>query len=152
MLALDKVRNTESFLLLNGDTYFSVDLPRLKEFAKKKDADWTFALFKTSDTQRYMGVKLDENQRILKVGVKAQDATCLANGGVYLVKTAALLDATFSEKFFIGKKASLETDIFAYEIDRGARIFGYESDGAFLDIGIPEDYKASFLLFDRRNT
>jgi D-glycero-alpha-D-manno-heptose 1-phosphate guanylyltransferase len=148
VLALDKVRNTESFLLLNGDTYFAVDFYDLKQFSEQKNADWTFALFKTSDTQRYMGVKLDEDQRIMRTGIKSEDITCLANGGVYFIKTAAILEAAFLEKFLAGTKASLESDIFTYELSRGARMFGLESDGVFLDIGIPVDYKASFALFE----
>ena len=151
LLALDKVRNTEVFLLLNGDTFFAVDLPHLKEFARQKNADWSFCLFKTSNTQRYMGIKLDEDQRVVQMGIKSQDVTCLANGGVYLIKTAALLEAAFSEKFTVGTNASLEVDVFAYELDRHARMFGFESNGVFLDIGIPEDYKSSFSLFESGN-
>ena len=148
MLALDKVRNTESFLLLNGDTYFAVNFSHLKQFSEQKNADWTFALFKTSDTQRYMGVELEENKRILRTGIKFQDTTCLANGGVYFIKTAAILETAFFKKFLVGTKASLESDIFTYELGRGARMFGLESDGVFLDIGLPVDYKASFTLFE----
>ena len=148
MLALDKVRNTESFLLLNGDTYFAVDFSHLKQFSEQKNADWTFALFKTSDTQRYMGVKLDKDQRIMRMGIKSQVATCLANGGVYLIKTAAMFDTSLLKKFLVGTKASLEADIVTYELERGARMFGLESDGVLLDIGLPVDYKASFTLFE----
>ncbi len=148
MLALDKVRNTESFLLLNGDTYFAVDFYNLKQFSEQKNADWTFALFKTSDTQRYMGVRLDKDQRIVQMGMKSQDAICLANGGVYFIKTAAMFETGLLKNFLVGTKASLEADIVMYELERGTRMFGLESDGVFLDIGIPVDYKASFALFE----
>ena len=151
ILALDKVRNTESFLLLNGDTYFAVDLSYLEKFAKEKNADWSFCLFNTSNTQRYMGVELDEEQRIVRMGVKSPNSFCLANGGVYLVKTAALLQMAFSKKFSVGVRASLEADIFTYELNRGVRMFGYAQKGVFLDIGIPQDYKASFSLFEGGN-
>lgn len=151
MLALDKVRNTETFLLLNGDTFFAVDLSHLKEFSRQRNADWSFCLFKTSNTQRYMGVKLDRDHRVVRMGIKSQDTACLANGGVYLIKTAALLKKAFLEKFTVGKNISLEADVFTYELGGHARMFGFESNGAFLDIGIPEDYKASFLLFESTN-
>ena len=148
MLALDKIRGTESFLLLNGDTYFSVDLMQLKKFAFVKKSDWSFCLFKTSNTQRYMGVDLDSDSRILKMGIKSHDGVCLANGGVYLIRTDAILETAFSEKFSVGSRISLESDIFSDQLGKSARMFGFESDGVFLDIGIPEDYKASFSLFE----
>ena len=151
MLALGKVSDTKSFLLLNGDTYFAVDLQRLAQFACEKKADWCFSLFNTSNTQRYLGLGLDQDRRITQLGVKANEATCLANGGVYWVNTAAMLQNAFSIQFPVGTKASLEADIFQYELNRGARIFGLESDGEFLDIGIPDDYETSFSLFKNGN-
>lgn len=147
MLALGKVSDTQSFLLLNGDTYFAVDLQMLRQFAREKIADWCFSLFKTSNTQRYLGLGLDQEQRITQLGVKANQGTCLANGGVYWVNTAAMLKNPFLIQFPVGEKASLEADILQYELNIGARIFGLESKGVFLDIGIPEDYETSFSLF-----
>jgi D-glycero-alpha-D-manno-heptose 1-phosphate guanylyltransferase len=151
MLALGKVSDTKSFLLLNGDTYFAVDLQRLAQFAREKKADWCFSLFKTSNAQRYLGLGLDQDRRITQLGVKDNEATSLANGGVYWVNTAVMLQNAFSIQFPVGAKASLEADIFQYELNRGARIFGLESDGEFLDIGIPEDYETSFSLFKKGN-
>ena len=147
MLALGKVGDSKSFLLLNGDTYFAVNLQILTQLAHEKNADWCFSLFKTSNTQRYLGLILDQDQRITQLGVKANEGSCLANGGVYWVNTAAMLENPFSIQFPVGVKASLEADIFQYELNRSARIFGLESEGVFLDIGIPEDYEASFSLF-----
>lgn len=147
MLALDKISDTKSFLLLNGDTYFAVDLQMLSQFAREKKADWCFSLFKTSNTKRYLGLGLDQDQRITQLGIKANEGRCFANGGVYWVNTAAMFDNPFSIQFPVGAKASLEADIFEYELNRGARIFGLESEGVFLDIGIPEDYETSFSLF-----
>ena len=147
MLALGKISDTKSFLLLNGDTYFAVDLQMLSQFAREKKADWCFSLFKTSNTKRYLGLGLDQDQRITQLGIKANEGRCLANGGVYWVNTAAMFDNPFSIQFPVGAKASLEADIFEYELNRGARIFGLESEGVFLDIGIPEDYETSFSLF-----
>ena len=40
LLAAEKVGNDTPFLLLNGDTYFSVDLKTLTDFSQEKDADW----------------------------------------------------------------------------------------------------------------
>ena len=54
LLASERIANNESFLLLNGDTYFDVDLDKLKEFAIEKDADWCFSFsFKCCHIQKF---------------------------------------------------------------------------------------------------
>jgi D-glycero-alpha-D-manno-heptose 1-phosphate guanylyltransferase len=149
LLGLDKVRNTEYFLLLNGDTFFTVNLQRLRQFSLESNADWCFSLFPTEDTERYMGLELNSEGQITRLAVKSGEGTCLANGGVYWVKTATVLDQPFSMKFPAGTKASLEADIFNFELERGSRMIGLKSEEIFLDIGVPKDYATSFTLFDK---
>jgi D-glycero-alpha-D-manno-heptose 1-phosphate guanylyltransferase len=146
ILALDKIKQLESFLLLNGDTYFEVNLAAMKHFSKVKNVDWCFALFNASNVKRYMGLSLDNQSRIIQLDVQNQE-NCLANGGVYWVRTARLLEKSFSNQFKCGVPASLESDIFKYEMARGSRFYGFQSKGTFIDIGIPEDYAKSFNIF-----
>lgn len=60
----------------------------------------------------------------------------LANGGVYWVGPSALLH----ERYTPGDKVSLEEDLFPSAMASGQRLFGIEFPGAFIDIGVPEDY------------
>src|SRR5690349_1824955 len=55
LLAAEKVGRREPFLLLNGDTYFGVNLNILNACALEHDADWCMSLFRTSAKGRYMG-------------------------------------------------------------------------------------------------
>ena len=40
LLAAQKIDKDDPFLLLNGDTYFAVNLEQLVEFSLMNDADW----------------------------------------------------------------------------------------------------------------
>ncbi len=147
LAASESIKNSESFLLLNGDTFFAVDFQKLDQFSRNNNADWCFSLFRTSNTERYMGLKMNHDSRITHLGIKAHAGTCLANGGVYWVRTASVRDDLFLKRFPVGINASLESDLFNYELRKGGRMYGLESHGDFLDIGIPEDYKTSFSFF-----
>jgi len=143
LMASKKVCQREAFLLLNGDTYFSIDLQRFIEFTQKNNADWSFALFRTTEKGRYLGVNVSDDGRI---GVLQSDLTFeerLANGGVYLVNPKALA----AIPLVCGNRYSLEDDIFPAAINLEQRLFGKEFPDMFIDIGVPEDYfRASTLL------
>lgn len=128
--------SADRILLLNGDTYFDVNLGELQAFAEAADADWCFSLFKAREAGRYMGLKLDEQARIVALKHDDQRIGRPANGGVYLVHPRALRDAGPPP----GGPVSLENDLFPAWMASGRRFFGKESGGAFIDIGVPDDY------------
>jgi D-glycero-alpha-D-manno-heptose 1-phosphate guanylyltransferase len=148
--SLEKIGEAPFFLLLNGDTFFTIDLNSLINFSNIKKADWSFCTFKNTNTQRYMGLTVGEDGMINQLNAVDCKGKSLANGGVYWVKTSALKGRKFSMKFPQGVPVSLEGDIFEYELNRGARIFSYESEGEFIDIGTPNDYFSSFELFKNK--
>ena len=123
-------------LLLNGDTFFAVDLDRLSEFATKTAADVSFALFETSDRERYMGIALDSQGRILELQAQHQSPH-LANGGVYWLRPDALREqAAVAEA-----PQSLETDLFPALLRAGRKLCGCVFQGTFIDIGLPDDFR-----------
>jgi D-glycero-alpha-D-manno-heptose 1-phosphate guanylyltransferase len=123
----------EPTLLLNGDTYFDVPLAALALRARQHDAHWCFALFRSSDAARYMGVGLAEDGRITAL---RQPSAPLANGGVYLFRPSALRGLLHRP----GDPFSLEHDLFPQLLTQGQRFAGVEIAGDFIDIGIPYDY------------
>ncbi len=145
LLATQHLDNEKAFLLLNGDTYFAVDLPALINFAETHAATWCLALFLTTDTDRYMGLESDTHGNILHLGRKANDSTVLANGGVYWVATEPLKQLGFSA----GQECSLEADILPRAIASGQKIVGQPHPGTFVDIGIPPDYGRAQTLLPR---
>lgn len=135
LMATQLLDSAAPFLLLNGDTYFSVPLAELRAFADARDADWTFSLFRTNEQGRYMGMSVGTEGEITSLDGE-NSLPGLANGGVYWVHPRAVADSGFS----IGEKVSLEKGILPSAIASGRRIFGVEFSGVFLDIGLPSDY------------
>ena len=127
---------SEPFLVLNGDTFFEVDLAELKRFHSGHSSDWTFSLFRTSEAGRYMGIELKSNGEIDSLTSGTWEQSLLANGGVYLVNPSILLNKAIVP----GNKLSLEDDLLPTLVAQGNKLFGLEFPGAFIDIGIPQDY------------
>lgn len=144
LLAAHRLTFAGPWLVVNGDTFFEVPLADMVTFHLTQRADWTFALFRTFDTRRYMGMQVARDGAITALcnPALASDGA-LANGGVYLVNPSVLERCQVKA----GQAASLEGDLLTNLIDQGARFFGTEYAGRFIDIGIPADYyRASSLL------
>lgn len=120
--------NGESLLVLNGDTYFAVPLAELAAFHRERRADVTLSLFR-SENPRYTGVALASDGRVTGLAGGG-----LANGGVFLFERQALALRPLEQPL------SLEQDILARY--RGP-IYGRVFDARFVDIGLPEDWRAA---------
>lgn len=142
LLAAEKIGEDEPFLLLNGDTYFAVDLNKLIEFSMANEADWCFSLFRADEEGRYMGMDISAQGQIVSLKSGTGQPGRLANGGVYWVNARALR----SDRFTSGIRVSLEDDIFPVAMDSGQRLLGIEFSGTFIDIGVPDDYHRAHAL------
>jgi D-glycero-alpha-D-manno-heptose 1-phosphate guanylyltransferase len=127
---------SEPFLVVNGDTFFEVDLAKLLKFHSGHSSDWTFSLFRTSEVGRYMGIEVKFNGEIGSFTSDTGEQSRLANGGVYLVNPSLLAN----KAFIPGSKLSLEDDLLPAIVAKGYKVFGLEFSGTFIDIGIPQDY------------
>jgi len=123
-------------LVLNGDTFFEVDLSKLVKFHNAHSADWTFSLFRTSEVERYMGIKVTSGGEIDSLRSGSEGEGRLANGGVYLVNPFLFGNKVFAPN----SKLSLENDVLPAIKNQGYKLFGLEFSGVFIDIGLPEDY------------
>ena len=136
MLAAEKLSGEAPFLVLNGDTYFEVELAALRGFHESRKADWTFALFRATEAGRYMGMDIAADGRIASLKSGADKSGRLANGGVYLVNPEALRIGGWKPS----DKVSLEDEILPAVFGGGRRFYGLECRGTFIDIGVPADY------------
>jgi len=146
LLAMQHLDAHDPFLLLNGDTYFDVDITELMRLHEDKEAGITFALFKATEPDRFGGVQTSAEGRI--TGFYSGKATKgqMANGGVYVVDPTAIRKSFQPD----GNSVSFENDILPSLFASGCPFFGLESDGRFVDIGVPRDYaSASSVLFLR---
>ena len=132
-LALWKIEGLRA-LVMNGDSLFKIDYKTLMEFHLKKKADATLALRKLNDTSRYGRVVVNRSRRITGFEEKGLSAgSGFINGGVYILEKFFLMEPEFRGRF------SIEKDCFA-QLYPEAKLYGFLSEGYFLDIGIPEDY------------
>ncbi len=142
-LALDK-----PFLLLNGDTYFEVDLKELMAFHRANTSAWTFSLFRSQDCQRYMAMAVAANGAItsLTTPVSADTGHAMVSGGVYLVEPDALQDLPWRDTL----ACSLEDDVLPTLHQQGYTLYGMECAESFIDIGVPHDYFRAGQVLPRR--
>jgi D,D-heptose 1,7-bisphosphate phosphatase len=122
----------ESFLLVNGDTWFDIDLLTLCQCADKNPgALATLALRHSRDSSRYGVVECD-GEKIVSFGARPQmAASTLVNGGIYIIRRELISR--------VAEQASLENDILPTLAAQG-RIAGRLFDGFFTDIGMPDAY------------
>lgn len=125
------------FLLLNGDTWFDVPLTRMIAYAKAHDTDWCFALFRAQERGRYMAPHVGVDGWIDALADDDERPGRLANGGVYLVHPRSLAGPRTQRS----GPVSLESDLLPGWLTAGQRFRGLASDGAFVDIGVPEDWR-----------
>ena len=98
--ALTFAKNKSAFLL-NGDTFFKVDLSELYQFHIHNSAELTLALKPMKQFDRY-GTVQENNGRISKFIDKQYVENGLINGGVYVINKAVLADG-FPQKFSFEK-------------------------------------------------
>ena len=127
----------EDFVLLNGDTWFDIDLLELCRFARTRhpDASVAMALRRSQDSLRYGVAKLSRERILTFDDSRAQSSgAALVNGGIYFIRRDTL-------DSFAGKR-SLELDVLP-ELASGGRIAGLPFGGFFIDIGVPQAYAAA---------
>ena len=133
-LALSKAL-TQDVVILNGDTFFDVNLNELMDFHKLAPSAVTIALKPMRDFDRYGRVIVDTvDGRIVGFKEKEHCEEGMINGGVYVASKLNMPLKDYPEKFSF-EKAVLEP------LTAQGKIFGLIQGGYFIDIGIPEDYQ-----------
>lgn len=123
-------------LVLNGDTFFEVNLTDLRERHEATRADVTVALRQIAHNDRYGEVALDAQGNVVSFSAAASGGEGIINGGVYLLRPAVLLGLGYAP----GDKVALEQDLFPRLLKAGKCVAGFVTDTNFIDIGIPDDY------------
>lgn len=132
--ALEKV-DAENVFILNGDTFFNVDLSILNKQYSLNKSPLILALKKMENFDRYGSVEIDKNNRIVLFSEKTHREKGNINGGIYLIKK------NIFEGFLLPKVFSFESFI-----QTNYRVLQAEAlilEYYFIDIGIPEDYKTA---------
>jgi D-glycero-alpha-D-manno-heptose 1-phosphate guanylyltransferase len=121
-------------LILNGDTFFRIDLSALSAFHTAHRAHCSLSLKPMLDFDRFGVVELDAEDRVRQFREKQAYRSGLINGGVYALNRESFLREELPPVF------SFEKDYLEKMLgDR--RFYGLVQDDYFIDIGIPEDYR-----------
>lgn len=141
--ATNKLKPTEPFFALNGDTFFPINLSEINKFGVQADADIVLSVLKSTNSSRYMNIELEFDGKIKSLS--STNSQNLVNGGVYWINPKVI--EKLNHRFKTLKNYSFEEDILP-EINK---LYGHEFNDDFIDIGIPEDYEKSKLLIPKHN-
>jgi NDP-sugar pyrophosphorylase family protein len=134
--------STDHLLVMNGDSYFNVDLADYLDWHQRQANDASLLLVRVPDASRYGAVRLDEDERVTAFLEKRPDLGAgLINAGIYALRREMLAHIPDG-------KCSVERDVFPRWIER-FQVKGIAADGEFLDIGVPEDYRRSHEFIQR---
>jgi len=127
-------------LVMNGDTFFPIDLKRFSQFHEEHGGDISVALAALRNFDRYGCVKIDSQNRIIGFQEKKYTPEGLVNGGIYLVQVDFLRQPIFPTKF------SFEKDLLEKYFSEH-HFLGVPFSEYFIDIGVPEDYRKALRDF-----
>ena len=128
----------KSFVLMNGDSIFLMDLAAFQRTPLEGSIAGHIALRQVDDISRYGSVDLVED-RIAAFNEKSRDAKPgLINAGVYMLSRTVIAGIPDG-------RCSLETEILPRLAAQG-RLSGEAMTGFFLDIGIPQSFDAAQTL------
>jgi D-glycero-alpha-D-manno-heptose 1-phosphate guanylyltransferase len=123
----------ENILILNGDTFFPIELDKFLSFHNERKSKFSLALKPMKDFSRYGSVEC-KGDVIIRFNEKKFCSEGLINGGIYII------NRKFFESIDLPEVFSVEKDVL--EKNAGSGILRcMVSDKPFIDIGIPEDYK-----------
>lgn len=139
--ALSKTQSDE-VLLLNGDTFFEVNLKELFRVHHESKAVLSLSLKWMLEFDRYGSVSLDGNL-ITQFNEKRYLSEGWINGGVYV------MNRSIFEGYSPGERFSFETGIME-KLVQSKPVAAYKCYDYFIDIGIPEDYSRAMLELPAR--
>ncbi|HWB93196.1 MAG TPA: nucleotidyltransferase family protein [Puia sp.] len=128
------IAREKDVLILNGDTFFRIDLEALSTFHAAHAADCTLCLKPMQEFDRFGVVELTQEQRVVHFREKQYYPQGLINGGVYALNRERFLREDLPPVF------SFEKDYLEKMLD-SRRIYGLVQDDYFIDIGVPDDYR-----------
>ena len=142
--AVEKIQDN-TFLVLNGDSFFDCNLSNFFDFHKNKKAKVSIAGKEMEHFDRYGTLTIDHKKCITNFIEKKYTEKGIINSGIYFIDKQYYLSNTPEGKFSLEEqffqKYVVENNFYAYDIDK---------QDFFIDIGIPEDYdkaKAYFIVF-----
>lgn len=128
---------SENFILLNGDTFFQINLEWWLAQTSLKNRVAMGLKYKEL-TDRYGRVEINEQYQVTKYVEKKTGMEGYINGGIYAGSTQAFASIPI-------KKCSMEQDIIPALVKK-SWLHAIPFAESFMDIGLPEDYERAQTL------
>lgn len=125
---------SEKVFVLNGDTFFGLAFEDLIQLQERSGAETCLGIKHMENAERYGLVQIEESGLITGFLEKRPGSGGLINGGVYLIDRKRFMDRKFPDVF------SFEKEYLEACVAEGC-FYGLQSEGYFIDIGIPADYE-----------
>ena len=142
--------NPEYVLILSGDHIYKMDYEVMLDFHKQNNADVTIAVMPVpmEEASRFGIVVADEENRICELQEKpAEQKSNLASMGIYIFSWKALKEALIANEDV--ENCDFGMHVIPYCFDQGERIFAYEYNGYWKDVGTLGSYwEANMELID----
>jgi len=133
----------QTFLVLNGDTYFEIGLYELVKAHREGGGLATLALVEVEDASRFGVVSLDCQGFITSFAEKSSLGPGLINGGIYVFEPSVL------DYIPPRTQVSLEEEVFPALVELKL-LRGHVAQGYHIDIGTPESYAQAQRELPRR--
>lgn len=129
----EKLVQSSSFLVMNGDSFCPVSLSQFLEFHSKKNALVSMVVTESEDVKDFGLISLDASQRIVRFEEKKEGKKSFINAGIYLFQKEVFSLIPSNVRY------SLEHDLFPTLVDQ--KFYGYVTQEKLIDIGTPERYE-----------
>ncbi len=140
----------EYVLILSGDHIYKMDYDVMLDFHKENNADVTIAVMPVpmEEASRFGIVVADEEHRIQEFQEKPEHPSSnLASMGIYIFSWKALREALITNANV--EDCDFGKHVIPYCFDKGERIFAYEFNGYWKDVGTLGSYwEANMELID----
>lgn len=130
--AIPVCEEEEDLLIVNGDTFFDIDINDIYIFHKKMKSKFTIATKYMENYDRYGTIQQDHNNKIMGFIEKKRMEKGYINGGIYLINRHILDNISLSKFSF--EKDFMEKDF------KNIGIYSFPCNAYFMDIGVEEDY------------
>lgn len=128
--------------VLNGDTFVDLDHRAMLRSHTRAEARISLAVCRVADAGRYGAVEI-ENGRVVRFREKGGVGAASINAGAYLLSREIVGLIPSGEAF------SFEQQLLVPLVAE-FRPLAFETEGLFVDIGVPEDYARAQQLFANR--
>lgn len=133
--------NPDYVLILSGDHIYKMDYEVMLDFHKENNADVTIATMPVpiEEASRFGIVIADENKKIKEFEEKPEHPRSnLASMGIYIFSWPVLRDALYTMKD--QSNCDFGKHIIPYCHEKGMRLFAYEFNGYWKDVGTLTSY------------